>query len=275
MASIYTAAPPMALASTILLFGTGALVMRGAGCTINDLWDRNLDPQVARTRLRPLARKAVRPQAALAFAGLQCLAGLAILLQFPQPACFYWGAPSLILVGLYPLAKRVTHYPQIILGLTFSWGALMGFPALGVDLATDALAAQAAACLYVSCVSWTVLYDMIYAHMDLKDDRRAGIKSIALKHEVNTKQVLTGLAAAQIALLAASGYTLGLGPGFFVTSCGGSLCTLLLMIWRVRLQDANNCWWWFRHGAWLTGGTLSAGLLLDYLQILPTKNEDS
>ena len=238
--------------------------MRGAGCTINDLWDRNLDPLVSRTALRPLARRAITPRAALVFAGAQLLAGLGLLLQFP-PACLYYGVPSLALVATYPLAKRVTHYPQVVLGLTFSWGAIMGFPALGVPLAADAVAAQAAALLYAACVAWTVLYDMIYAHMDVRDDRGAGIKSIALRHEKETKSVLTGLAVLQVGLLATAGATVGAGPAFFALGCGSAAATLGTMIWRVDLKCVQDCWWWFRRGVWFTGGGIAFGMLAEYL----------
>ncbi|KAK1830733.1 mitochondrial 4-hydroxybenzoate polyprenyltransferase [Podospora conica] len=237
--------------------------MRGAGCAINDLWDRNLDPHVARTRLRPIARRAITPFQGVVFTGTQLLAGLAILLQFP-PACFFYAAPSLLLVATYPLAKRVTYYPQFVLGLTFSWGAIVGFPAVGVDLLANSSAMAAAGLLYSSCVAWTVLYDMIYAHMDIKDDAKAGIKSIALKHDAETKQVLTGLAVAQVALLAGAGVASGAGPAFFIGSCGGALVTLGVMIKRVNLKSVKDCWWWFVNGCWLTGGVISLGLAADY-----------
>lgn len=255
---------PTQILSTIALFSSGALVMRGAGCTINDLWDRDFDPKVARTRLRPIARGAVKPQAALIYTGAQLVAGLAVLVQFPTP-CLFYGIPSLILVATYPLAKRVTYYPQVVLGTAFSWGAMMGFPALDVDLLTNTPALMAAGCLYASCVAWTVLYDMIYAHMDIKDDVKAGIKSIALAHDANTKTVLTGLAFVQTSLLAGAGLATGAGPAFFVGSCGGALASLANMIWRVDLKSVQNCWWWFSYGCWLTGGAISAGLLADYL----------
>lgn len=237
--------------------------MRGAGCTINDLWDRNLDPHVARTRLRPIARGAVTPFKGLVYTGVQLLAGLGILLQFPLP-CLFYGVPSLLLVASYPLAKRVTYYPQAVLGLTFSWGAIMGFPALGIDLLSNTPALTAAACLYASNIAWTVLYDMIYAHMDIKDDVKAGIKSIALKHDAETKQVLTGLAATQISLLAAAGFAAGAGPAFFIGSCGGAMVTLGVMIKRVNLKSVKDCWWWFINGCWITGGVISLGLAADY-----------
>ncbi|KAK0634730.1 UbiA prenyltransferase family-domain-containing protein [Bombardia bombarda] len=258
--------PPTTVLTTSLLFLSGALIMRGAGCTINDLWDRNLDPHVARTRLRPIARGAVTPFRAVVFTGAQLFAGLAILLQFPLD-CFFYATPSLLLVAAYPLAKRVTYYPQFVLGLTFSWGAIMGFPALGVDLLApgNSHALTAAALLYTSNVAWTVLYDMVYAHMDIKDDAKAGIKSIALKHDAQTKQVLTGLAAVQVALLAGAGIASGAGPAFFIGSCGGALVTLGIMIKRVNLKSVKDCWWWFVNGAWLTGGVISAGLGADYL----------
>lgn len=257
-------APPSTVLGTAALFFTGSLVMRGAGCTINDLWDRNLDPHVERTRLRPIARRAITPQQALVFLGGQLTTGLAVLLSLPTQ-CWFYGIPSLVLVTLYPLAKRVTYYPQFVLGLTFSWGALMGFPALGVDLLANQAACTAAACLYASNVAWTVLYDMIYAHMDIKDDVKAGIKSIALKHEKETKKVLSGLAVVQLGLLSATGMAAGFGPIFFAGSVGGAALTLGIMIRRVKLKEVKNCWWWFVNGAWLTGGAISLGLAGEYV----------
>jgi 4-hydroxybenzoate polyprenyltransferase len=254
---------PSTVIGTSLLFFSGALIMRGAGCSINDLWDRDFDPKVARTRLRPIARGAITPFQGLTFTGFQLLAGLGVLVQFPFQ-CLYYGIPSLLLVATYPLAKRVTYYPQFVLGLTFSWGAMMGFPALGIDLLHNTSALTAAGLLYSSCVAWTVLYDMIYAHMDIKDDVAAGIKSIALRHEANTKAVLSGLAVVQITLLAAAGSVVGLGPIFYIGSCGGAAITLATMITRVNLKSVANCWWWFRNGCYFTGGAISAGLLGEY-----------
>lgn len=256
-------ASPLSVLGTSLLFFSGAIIMRGAGCAINDLWDRNLDPHVARTRLRPIARGAITPFNALAFTGVNLLAGLGVLLQFPFE-CFYYAVPSLVLVTLYPLAKRVTYYPQFVLGLTFSWGAILGFPALGIDLIHNSAALASAGLLYASNVAWTVLYDMIYAHMDIKDDAKAGIKSIALKHDAETKQVLTGLAVVQIGLLAAAGATVGAGPAFFIGSCGGGALTLAYMIKKVNLKSVKDCWWWFVNGCLLTGGVITAGLAGDY-----------
>lgn len=257
-------APPMAIAGTAALFFSGALIMRGAGCTINDIWDRNLDPHVERTRFRPIARGAISPQNALIFTGVQLLAGLGILLQFPIQ-CLYYGIPSLLLVATYPLAKRVTHYPQFILGLTFSWGAIMGFPALGVDLLSNQPALIAASCLYASNIAWTVLYDMIYAHMDVKDDLKAGIKSIAVRHGHQTKSILTSLAVVQVGLLAAAGMAIGASPIYYIGTCGSAAMSLGAMIWKVNLNKVADCWWWFRNGCWITGGGISVGMLGEYL----------
>jgi 4-hydroxybenzoate polyprenyltransferase len=264
LAAPIAAASPVEVITTTALFLTGALIMRGAGCTINDLWDRNLDPHVERTRLRPIARKAISVENAIVYLGAQLMAGLTLLLQFPLP-CLYYGVPSLLFVTIYPLAKRVTHYPQFVLGLTFSWGAIMGFPALGVDLVSDPTTMVAAASLYASCIAWTLNYDMIYAYMDIKDDAKAGIKSIAQAHAHNSKTALSVFSAAQIGLLATAGYLTGAGPIFFVGSCGGGAIALATMIQRVNLKDVKDCWWWFVNGAWITGGTISFGLLGDYL----------
>jgi len=247
--------------------------MRGAGCIINDLWDRDLDPHVTRTRLRPIARGAISPFNALAFTGVQLFTGLGILLQFPYQ-CLFYGIPSLLLVTVYPLAKRVTNYPQFVLGLTFSWGAIMGFPALGIDLIHDQAALVAAGFLYTSSIAWVVLYDMIYAHMDIKDDAKAGIKSIALRHDKHTKQILSGLAVVKVGLLAAAGVATGAGPVFFAGSCGGAAVTLAIMIKKVNLKSVKDCWWWFVNGCWMTGGVICAGLGGDYILRYTQRVED-
>lgn len=263
LAAPMAGAGPLQVLGISALFFSGALIMRGAGCAVNDLWDRNLDPHVERTKFRPIARGALSPRKALVFTGSQFLAGLGVLVSFPTQ-CLWYGIPSVPIVLAYPLAKRVTNYPQAVLGLAFSWGAIMGFPALGVDLLANHDALMAAGALYSSCIAWTVLYDMIYAHMDIKDDVAAGIKSIALRHEHNTKAVLSGLAVTQVSLLAAAGVAAGAGPVFFVGSCGSAVLSLGLMIWKVQLKSVKNCWWWFKNGCLLTGGGISLGLLAEY-----------
>ncbi|KAF2770153.1 4-hydroxybenzoate polyprenyl transferase [Teratosphaeria nubilosa] len=255
--------PPTTVLGTSLLFFSGALIMRGAGCAINDLWDRNLDPHVSRTRLRPIARKAVTVPQAIVYLGFQLFAGLAVLLQFPWQ-CFFYATPSLLFVTAYPLAKRVTNYPQFVLGLTFSWGAFLGFPALGIDLMSNTSALISAACLYSSCVAWTMVYDMIYAYQDIKDDVKAGIKSIALAQERNGKIFLAAVSAVQVGLLAGAGAAIGAGPLFYFATCGGGAATLGYMIRKVDLKNVKDCWAWFKKGAWFTGGAIGLGLAAEY-----------
>ncbi|KAL7274637.1 Para-hydroxybenzoate--polyprenyltransferase, mitochondrial precursor (PHB:polyprenyltransferase) [Rhizina undulata] len=252
--------------SYTFLFGAGALIMRGAGCTINDLWDRKIDPLVTRTKFRPIARGAITPVQSLVFTSAQLLAGLGILVQFPLE-CIVYGIPSLILVASYPLMKRITHYPQFVLGLSFSWGALLGFPAVGLSLA-DPTVLTAAACLYGSNVAWTILYDTIYAHQDVSDDVKAGVKSIVVKHESHTKALMTGLGVVQLGLLATAGIVTGCGPLFYVASCGGAASGLGYMIFKANLKNVKECWSWFKWSAWAVGGVaIAGGLALEYTAI--------
>ena len=157
----------------LILFGIGAIVMRGAGCTFNDIVDRDIDAKVERTRGRPLPSGAVSVRNAFLFLGAQCLVGLLILLTFNWFTVAL-GAASLILIVAYPFMKRITWWPQAWLGLTFNWGALMGFSALTGHLAAPAIV------LYIGCFFWTLGYDTIYAHQDKEDDALIGVKSTAL-----------------------------------------------------------------------------------------------
>ncbi|MBY0332404.1 MAG: 4-hydroxybenzoate octaprenyltransferase [Acetobacteraceae bacterium] len=190
------------------LFGLGAVVTRGAGCVVNDLWDRELDRRVGRTRGRPLASGAVTPRQALLFLGVLGLIGLAILVQLKTVAILV-GLASMVPVVLYPLAKRVTDWPQAVLGVTFGWGALLG-PAA----ATGTLGWEAAA-LYAAAIAWILGYDTIYAHQDREDDALVGIGSTALKFGERTRPFLAACYAATIALLALAGWAAGLGALFW------------------------------------------------------------
>ncbi len=155
-----------------LLFLLGAFAMRAAGCVVNDLWDRKMDALVTRTAGRPLASGALRPGQALVFMALLLAIGLTVLLQL-NDAARWLGIGSLGLVVLYPLAKRVTWWPQIVLGLTFGWGAPMGYAAAHGGMAWPALP------LYGAAILWTLGYDTIYAHQDREDDALVGVKSTA------------------------------------------------------------------------------------------------
>jgi 4-hydroxybenzoate polyprenyltransferase len=156
----------------LVLFLIGAVAMRGAGCTYNDILDRKLDAGVERTRNRPLPSGRVTIRAAVAFLVAQALVGLAILLSF-NPSSIWLGIASLGIVAIYPLMKRVTSWPQAALGLAFSWGALMGWSATFASLALPPIL------LYVSAFAWTIGYDTIYALQDARDDAIVGIRSTA------------------------------------------------------------------------------------------------
>ncbi len=192
----------------IALFALGSVVMRAAGCVVNDLWDRDIDRLVARTAARPLASGALRPRQALAFLAALLAAGLAILLQLNGLARAL-GAGSLLLVGLYPLAKRVTWWPQLVMGFTFGFGAPLGYAAAAGRID------GAWAALYGAAILWDLGFDTIYAHQDREDDALAGVKSTARLFGARTRPFLAACYAAALALLALAGWLGGLGPWFY------------------------------------------------------------
>ena len=157
--------------------------MRGAGCTINDMWDKDFDKDVARTKNRPLASGRISPFQALVFLGCQLSVGLGVLLQL-NDYCLSLGASSLALVVSYPFFKRVTHYPQVVLGLAFNWGALLGWAAVHGSCDWSVVLP-----LYSAGVSWTMIYDTWYAHQDKEDDKKLGLKSTAIAWGDNTKKI--------------------------------------------------------------------------------------
>jgi 4-hydroxybenzoate polyprenyltransferase len=157
----------------LIAFALGSVVMRGAGCTYNDMVDREFDARVERTRRRPLPSGAISLRAAAVFLALQLLAGLAILFTF-NTITIALGIASLALVFTYPFMKRVTWWPQAFLGLTFNWGVLMGWSAVTGDISLPALL------LYTGAIAWTIGYDTIYAHQDKEDDALIGLRSTAL-----------------------------------------------------------------------------------------------
>jgi 4-hydroxybenzoate polyprenyltransferase len=179
---------------TVALFFVGAFVMRGAGCTWNDIADRDLDAKVERTRSRPIPAGQVSVPQAIGFLVVQALIGLAVLMQFNLFAVAT-GVASLVIVAIYPFMKRITWWPQIVLGLAFSWGALMGFAVTHGRIDGTALL------LYTGSIAWVIGYDTIYAHQDAEDDALIGIKSTALLFGPRTRQALVifyGLAVALI-----------------------------------------------------------------------------
>ncbi|MEM9168760.1 MAG: 4-hydroxybenzoate octaprenyltransferase [Pseudomonadota bacterium] len=191
-----------------ILFGVGALAMRGAGCAYNDIVDRDIDAGVARTAARPLPSGAVSLAGAWIFVVGLCLVGLAVLLQFNR-ATIAVGLASIALVAAYPFMKRVTWWPQAWLGLTFNWGAVVGFTAATGGVTLGAML------VYAACFFWTLGYDTVYAHQDKDDDALIGVKSSARALGAKTPAALLGFYGAAIALLTAAGLAADAPLAFF------------------------------------------------------------
>lgn len=218
----------------LVLFALGAVVMRGAGCVVNDLWDRKMDAQVERTRGRPLASGALKPMEALVFLVLLGAVGLLILSQLDFPARIL-GVLSLAPVILYPLAKRVTWWPQVVLGFTFGWAAPMGYAA-----ARGAFWSWSSLCLYAAAILWILGYDTIYAHQDREDDALIGVKSTARLFAHNTRALLWVCYGAMIALLALAMALAGLNIyGIILLALPAAL--LLRQILRLDINDPALC----------------------------------
>ena len=217
------------LVGHLLLFFLGAVAMRGAGCTYNDLVDHDIDQAVARTRSRPLPSGRVTRRQAKIFMGLQALVGLAVLLQF-NLFTIGLGIASLVIVAVYPFAKRFTDWPQFFLGMAFSWGALMGWAAEFANLSLAPVA------LYVGAIAWTIGYDTIYAHQDKEDDALIGVRSTARLFGERTRQWLVGLYGLTVALMALSFWLAGVG----ILAWLGLAAAALMFAWQIRTLDIDD-----------------------------------
>ncbi len=192
----------------LALFAAGSVVMRSAGCVVNDMWDRDLDRQVARTRGRPLASGALRLRQAAWFLAALLLAGLVVLLSLNR-LCWALGAGSLVLVALYPLAKRVTWWPQLVMGFTFGFGAPMGYAAATGRIDGTLLA------LYASAILWDLGFDTVYGFQDMEDDALVGVKSTSRLVAARPRRFVGGCYALMLAALALAGRLAGVGPWFW------------------------------------------------------------
>jgi 4-hydroxybenzoate polyprenyltransferase len=213
----------------IVLFCIGAFAMRGAGCTWNDIVDRDLDARVERTRSRPIPSGQVSVGQAAGFLIALALVGLIVLIQF-NAFTIATGVVSLAIVAVYPFMKRITYWPQIVLGLAFSWGALMGWAAAFGRLDPPAFV------LYAGSIAWVVGYDTIYAHQDREDDALIGIKSTALLFGENTKPMLGIFFGAAVLLIGWSVYLIGAGPVFWLAL----IAFAAHLAWQVRRLDIGD-----------------------------------
>ncbi|KAA6406138.1 4-hydroxybenzoate octaprenyltransferase [Candidatus Tokpelaia sp.] len=229
IAHYHAFSPPGFLLFTALLFLIGAVVMRGAGCTYNDIVDHKIDAQVARTKTRPLPSGRVSRGEALAFMLVQSLLGLLVLLQLPLKAVLL-GLCSLFIVALYPFVKRISHWPQAVLGLSFNWGALLGFAAIAQAVSWPSLL------LYGGAVCWTIGYDTIYAHQDREDDALIGVHSTARLFGAQTRAALLVFYILAAAGLAGAFWLAGAGLWAFAGIAAAAAC----LLWQIRRFDMNN-----------------------------------
>jgi len=213
----------------VVLMGLGSIIMRGAGCTYNDIIDKDIDAQVARTKNRPLPSGAVTKKAAWALAIGLSLAGFLILITFNRLTILL-GISSLALVAIYPFMKRITWWPQAWLGLTFNWGAIVGFTAEAGEIAWPMLV------LYAGCFFWTLGYDTIYAHQDREDDALIGIGSTARRLHILTKPWLYGFFGATFGLILIG----GIGAGLGIVFAAAMLPAGAHMLWQLRMLDIDK-----------------------------------
>jgi len=235
--SVALAAPKLPDLWLMFLFAVGAVVMRGAGCVVNDIYDRNFDRQVERTSTRPLANGEIKLWQAILFLAILLAAGLGILVLF-NGITISIGLLSLFFVFTYPLMKRITWWPQLFLGFTFNWGALMGWSAVNGSLGLPALL------LYVAGIFWTLGYDTVYAHQDKHDDEIVGIKSTALLLGDRSRPWVTLFYAVSLGLFAFCGWSAGLKEGFYAFPVLAAAFILLqLALWKI--DDPKDCFWRF------------------------------
>jgi 4-hydroxybenzoate polyprenyltransferase len=222
-------APAAESVRLLVLFGVGSVVMRGAGCVVNDLWDRDLDRRVTRTAGRPLASGAMSARQALLFLAGLLLCGLLVLVQL-RPLCWALGVGSLVLVGLYPLAKRVTWWPQLVMGFTFGFGAPMGYVAAAGRIDGSLLA------IYAAAIFWDLGFDTIYGFQDIEDDALVGVKSTSRRFAHVPRRFLAASYAASVACMALAGWLSHAGAWFWPFL----LLPAALLAWQVAQLDRSD-----------------------------------
>ena len=274
-AAVLQQSPPLQLLRASATMLCGSFFVSNAIHIWNDLIDAPLDARVERTRNRPIPRGAVSPAAALVFTITQATGAVIFLnylpFKFGRSALF--ALPSIIIWTYYPWAKVHTNFPQLVLGICLAWGIIMGSLAIGmepfaVETARDGVRVRldySTLCLFSAGVLWTMIYDTVYAHQDLEDDIKVGIKSMAVLFRDRTRPVLWLLLTCMAALLLACGRLGEMGVVYYIGAVGGAVMSLGMMIARVDLRNSESCWWWFSNGFWLPGGFISTGLFMEYM----------
>lgn len=263
--------PPTSVLQTSLLLFLASFLLRSAGCSWNDIIDRDLDAKVARCRLRPMVRGAISARNGYIFTAAQGLLWLAVLGSISVHLLPYT-LPLSGLVLIYPFAKRVTYYPQVVLGVILAWGVVIGYEA-GVEQFRSLHGVPSAptsswiglACLCLSNALWTVIYDTIYAAQDRLDDIKAGIKSMSVHYGHRTKTLLFALGAMEVVLQILAGVMMGARPGYYAGTCAGTAVVIAVIIWNVDLSKPESCSWWFTNGCLAFGTTVTSGLVTEYL----------
>ncbi|KAK8110344.1 uncharacterized protein PG998_006801 [Apiospora kogelbergensis] len=246
----------------ILLLGVNAASSTAAHAW-DDIVDAPLDRQMARSRNRPVARGAVGVRAALAFAAAQALAAALVLLLLLPRGAAVCALPSAAVCVYYPLAKRHTHLPQLVLGLGMGWGVVTGSAGLAGGPAREAWADAARLALVAACALWTVVYDTIYARIDVAEDLRLGLGSTAVLFRRRTKPFLGWLLGAMGVSLWYCGFVSDMGLCYYLVAVGGSCASIGWMIYQVDLDSTKSCYRWFSRGFWLPALAITVGLGLE------------
>jgi 4-hydroxybenzoate polyprenyltransferase len=252
----------VSLARTAALLVVHNTLLRSAACTWNDLIDADLDRKVTRCKHRPIARGAVSERQALLFLAAQLIVLVAFshFAELLNQGALSFAVLETVLLTAYPFAKRVTHYPQVVLGFALAFGTLK---AGMLAASSQALDVRAACCLFGAMVVWPCIYDSIYAHQDVKDDVKIGVKSMAVRFRESTKALCVMLSSVMVGLLAGAGWIQGFGISYLLYSCGGAAAALGAMIRLVDLTKPRDCMEWFVRQFYLVGGAMVGGLLLE------------
>jgi 4-hydroxybenzoate polyprenyltransferase len=228
----------------------------------NDIVDLPIDKMVTRTRKRPIPRGAISRQAAFVFVVSQAIGAGASLMTLPPKTTLYT-VPNILTTIYYPYAKQHTNFAQVILGFCLAWGVLSGTEAMGLDPLFETN--MSPLFLFLACVLWTILYDTIYAHQDVEDDVRIGIKSTAVLFSGHAKPFLCLVLGSMLVSLVACGRIAGLGHLYYSITVGGTAISMSAIIANVDLKSSSSCWSAFRYGFWFTGASLVGGLLSEYV----------